>query len=77
MFYTYRLGTRLAQEGLEVPAGQQLDDDVTWVLVEADSDEVDDVRVVELAHDQSFHQEVSLCLVGGQFWQCLQQENRA
>jgi hypothetical protein len=28
------------------------------VLLEADPDEVDDVGMVELAHDQSLHQEI-------------------
>ncbi len=41
------------------------------MLVEADPDEVDNVAVVELAHDERLHEEVHLGLVGAQLRQRL------
>ena len=41
------------------------------MLVEAHTDEVHDVGVVELAHDQRLHEEVHLGLVGAQLGQRL------
>jgi len=65
-----RLGARVPEESLEVPASQKLQDYKSWVLLEANSDELDDVGMLELAHYQGFHQEVHLSLVGRQLWQC-------
>lgn len=52
---SYRFGSRLSEEVLEISASQELDDDEPRVFVKADSDEVNDVWVIELAHNQSLH----------------------
>ena len=62
--YWFRSG--VSEEGLEVPAGQQLEDDEAGMLVETDSNEMNDVGVVELAHDERLHQEVHLGLLDEQ-----------
>ena len=70
-FSTHRLGPGVPEEGLEVAPGEQLEDDEPGVLVEAHSDEVNDVGVVKLAHDQRLHEEVHLGLVGAKLGQRL------
>ena len=62
--YWFRSG--VSEEGLEVPAGQQLEDDEAGMLVETDSNEMNDVGVVELAHDERLHQKVHLGLLDEQ-----------
>ena len=61
----YRLRSGVSEERLEVSAGQQLEDYETRVLVEADSNEMNDVGVVELAHDERLHEKVHLGLLHG------------
>ena len=68
---TDRFRPGLAQECLEIAAGEQFEDDEARVFVETDANEVDDVGVVELGHDQRLHQKVHLCLVRRQLWQRL------
>jgi len=59
-----RLRARVPEEGLEVSTGQKLQDYEPWVFLKADPDELDDVCMLELAHDESLHQEVHLRLIG-------------
>lgn len=63
-FDTHGSGSFLPQEVLEIPASQKLQDDVSRMLVEGDPDEVHDVGMVELAHYEGLHHEVSLGLGG-------------
>ena len=59
---SYRLRPRVSEERFEVAAGQKFEDDESRMFFEADSDEVDNVWVTELAHDQSLHQEIHFSL---------------
>ena len=61
----YRFRSGVSEECLEVSPGQQLEDNETRVFVEADPDEMNDVGVVELAHDERLHQKVHLGLLHG------------
>ena len=56
---------RLAEEGREVAGLHQLQQDEVGVVVQADADELQDVRVLELAHELRLLQEPRLVLVGG------------
>ena len=68
---TDRCGSALSQEALEISTRQQLEHDEAWMPLEADSDEVYDVRVHELGHDHRLHEKVLLSLLRGQLSQRL------
>ena len=45
------------------------------MFVEANTDEVNNIGVVEFRHDDGLHQEIHLCLIGRQFRQRLHQQS--
>lgn len=67
----YRFGSGFSEEGLQVPASEQLEDDETGMLVEADPDEVDDIGVMEFGHDDGLHEKVHFRLIGRYFRESL------
>jgi hypothetical protein len=61
---SHLIGAGLPEECLQVTTSKQLQNNEAWVLVKADTNEVNDVWVGELAHNQCLHEEVSFGLVG-------------
>lgn len=49
--YSHWFRARLPEKCLQVATSKQLQNNEAWVLVEADTNEVNDVWVVEFAHD--------------------------
>ena len=68
---TYRFWSTFPQERSQVPASQQLQDDEFGMGLKADPDELDDVVVTELVHDERLQREVPLRHVRGQLRQGL------
>lgn len=66
---TFRFVSAFAQEVLQVTARQQFEDNEPRMPVEADANQVHNVRMVELGHDGGFHQEIRLSLPSRQFRQ--------
>lgn len=62
LFSTHRWGSTLSEEAQQIAALHQLHYDVEVVVVEADSDECEDVFVLEVAHQLRLLQELHFLL---------------